>query len=140
MTPVKRSMLPPLAALFLLATASAWGAAERMKGGQWEMTSLVHGHSQTSTHCVTPEELKAVNGTPAELRAFLEGTTTAAHCKVESLKMEGNKVYYTTTCSKTSTDSTTTYHGDHFEMVMETKGGGDGATRQVKARRLGACP
>jgi Protein of unknown function (DUF3617) len=140
MTPVKRSILPALAAaLLLLATSSAWGA-ERMKGGQWEMTSLVRGHSQTSAHCVTPEELKAVNGTPAEFRAFIEKTTTAAHCKVENLKMEGDTVSYTTACAKTSIDSTTTYHGDHFEMVMETQGGGDSANRQVKARRLGTCP
>jgi hypothetical protein len=54
--------------------------------------------------------------------------------------MEGDTVSYTTACAKTSIDSTTTYHGDHFEMVMETQGGGDGATRQVKARRLGTCP
>jgi membrane-bound ClpP family serine protease len=128
-----------LAALLLLATPSAWGA-ERMQGGQWEMTSLVRGHSQTSAHCVTPEELKAVNGSPAELRAFLEETTKAAHCKVENLKMEGNIVSYTTACATSSIDSTTTYHGDHFEMVMETKGGGDSAKRLVKARRLGACP
>jgi hypothetical protein len=139
MTPVKRSILLSLAALLLLATPSAWGA-ERMKDGQWEMTSLVRGHSQTSTHCVTPEELKAVNGTPAEFRAFIEGTTKAAHCTVENLKMEGNTVSYTSTCAKISTDSTTTYHGDHFEMVMDTKGGAHSATRQIKARRLGACP
>ena len=139
MTSVKRSTLLSLAALLLLATPSAWGA-ERMQGGQWEMTSLVRGHSQTSTHCVTSDELKAVNGTPAEFRAFIEGTTTAAHCKVENLKMEGNTVSFTTACAKTSIDSTTTYHGDHYEMVMNTKGGGDSATRQVKAHRLGACP
>jgi hypothetical protein len=139
MTTMQRSILPSLAALLLLAPPSAWGA-ERMQGGQWEMTSLVRGHSQTSTHCVTPEELKAVNGTPTEFRAFIEGTTTAAHCKVENLKMEGNTVSYTSTCAKTSIDSTTTYHGDHFEMVMDTKVGGDSATRQIKAHRLGACP
>src|SRR5947199_2947945 len=115
MPPLKRSNLLSLAALLLLATPAAWGA-ERMKGGQWEMTSLVRGHSQTSTHCVTPDELKAVNGTPAEFRAFIEGTTTAAHCKVENLKMEGNTVSYTATCAKTSMDSTTTFHGDHYEM------------------------
>lgn len=131
--------LPSLAALLLLATPSAW-AAERMQVGQWEMTSLVRGHSQTSTHCVTAQEAKAVNGSPADLRAFLEETTQAAHCKVENLKMEGNTVSFTTVCAKTSLDSTTTYHGDHFEVVMNTKGGGDSAMRTVKARRLGACP
>src|ERR1700710_499352 len=55
MISVKRSTLLSLAALLLLATPSAWGA-ERMQGGQWEMTSLVRGHSQTSTHCVTSDE------------------------------------------------------------------------------------
>jgi hypothetical protein len=139
MTPEKRSILLSLAALLLLATPSAWGA-ERMKGGQWEMTTLVRGHSQTSTHCVTPEELKAVNGTPAELRAFIEETTKAAHCTVENLKMEGNTVSFTSACGKTSVDSTTTYHGDHYEMVMNSKGGAGSTARQVKARRLGACP
>ncbi len=131
--------LPSLAALLLLATPAAWGA-ERMQAGQWEMTSLVRGHSQTSTHCVTAQEAKAVNGTPADFRAFIEETTQAAHCKVENLKMEGNTVSYITACAQASIDSTTTYHGDHFELVMNTKGGGDSAKRQVKAHRLGACP
>jgi hypothetical protein len=128
-----------LAALLQFAIPSAWGA-ERMQVGQREMTSLVRGHSQTSTHCVTAQEAKAVNGSPAELRAFLEETTQAAHCKVANLKMEGNTVSFTTACATTSVDSTTIYNGDHFEVVMNTKGGGDSAMRTVKARRLGACP
>ena len=131
-------ILLPLAALLLLATPAAWGA-ERMQPGQWEMTSLVRGHSQTSTHCVGAQEAKAVNGSPADMRAFLVETTKASHCKVENLKMEGDTVSFTTVCAKTSLDSTTTYHGDHFEVVMNTKEGGDSALRTVKARRLGAC-
>jgi Zn/Cd-binding protein ZinT len=139
MTSMQRSILPSLAALLLLATVPAWGA-ERMKGGQWESTAVVRGHSRTSTHCVTPGELKAVNGTSAEFRAYIEETTKAAKCKVENLKIDGNTVSFTTACAKTSVDSTTTYHGDHLETVMNTKGGSDSVTRQVKARWLGACP
>ena len=128
-----------LMALTLVSAPSAW-AAERMKSGQWEMTSEYVGKPRVSTQCVTPNDVKAVNGTPAELRAYIEKTTNAATCKVQNFKMEGDTVSYTSTCSEASSDSTTTYHGDSFEMVITSRAGGKEQIRHMKARRLGACP
>jgi hypothetical protein len=140
MKKLNRSTLLSLAGfLLLIAAPSAW-AAERMKSGQWEMTTMDGSRSRTATHCVTPEELKAANGTPAELRAYIEQGTKAANCTVQNFKIEGNTVSYTSACKGTSTDSTTTYHGDSFEMTMASKSAARSTTRQVKARRLGACP
>jgi hypothetical protein len=140
MKKLNRSTLLSLAALLLLVAApSAW-AAERMKSGQWEMTTVDGSRSRTVTHCVTPEESKAVNGTAAELRAYIEQGTKAANCTVQNFKMQGDTVSYTSACKGTSTDSTTTYHGDSYEMAMASKSAARSTTRQVKARRLGACP
>jgi hypothetical protein len=137
---LNRSTLLSLAALLLLIAASSAWAAERMKSGQWEMTTMDGSRSRTATHCVTPEELKVANGTPAELRADIERITKAANCTVQNFKMQGDTVSYTSACKGTSTDSTTTYHGDSFEMTMSSKSAARSTTRQVKARRLGACP
>ncbi|MGA9798088.1 MAG: DUF3617 family protein [Terriglobales bacterium] len=127
-----------LATLILLVATSAQ-AAERMKSGQWENTFTAAGQSRTSSKCVTPQEVKAINGTPAEVRAEVEEKSAAGSCSVENFKMEGDVVSYTTNCAGTSTTETTSYHGDTFEMVMSTKGAPDNATAHAKGRRLGAC-
>jgi hypothetical protein len=127
-----------LAALILI-VAPSLKAAERMKSGQWELTFTAAGQSHTSTKCATPEEVKAINGTPAEVRAEVEEKTKAGNCSVENFKMEGDVVSYTTNCAGTSTTETTSYHGDTFEMVMSTKEAPDGATAHAKGRRLGVC-
>jgi hypothetical protein len=136
---LNKAALLSLVALTLIAAPSAW-AADRMKSGQWEMTTTARGKAHTSTHCVAPQEVKDINGTPAELRAFIEKTTTAAHCTVQNFKTQGDTVSYTTACMGLSSDSTTSYHGDSYEMVITSKGASKSETRQVKARRLGACP
>jgi hypothetical protein len=130
-------------ALFFIALVSIAApsakAAERMKSGQWEMTFAAAGQSHTSTKCMTPQEVTAINGTPAEVRAEVEEKSKAGNCSVENFKMEGDVVSYTTSCSGTSTTETTSYHGDTFEMVMATKGTPDAATAHAKGRRIGAC-
>jgi hypothetical protein len=127
-----------LVTLILIVAASAQ-AAERMKSGQWELTFTATGQSHTSTKCATPQEVKAINGTPAEVRAEVEEKSAARSCSVENFKMEGDVVSYTTNCAGTSTTETTSYHGDTFEMVMSTKGAPDTATAHAKGRRLGVC-
>ena len=125
-----------LVTLILMFAPSAQ-AAERMKSGQWENTFTAAGQSRTSAKCVTPQEVEAINGTPAEVRAEVEQKSAAGSCSVENFKMEGDVVSYTTNCGGTSTTETTSYHGDTFEMVMSTKG--EPATAQAKGRRLGVC-
>lgn len=131
--------LPLLAAFFLVIVPSAT-AGDRMQSGQWELTSGDAPHSRTSKQCVAPEDVKAINGSLAELRTFIEKPTTAAGCTLQNFRSQGNTFSYTTACAKSSTDSTTTYHGDAYEMEMTTKAGAALTTRHVKARRLGDCP
>jgi hypothetical protein len=138
MKKLNRSTLLSLAALLLLAAApSAW-AAERMKSGQWEMTTMDGSRSRTATHCVTPEELKAANGTPAELRAYIEQGTKAANCTVQNFKVQGDTVSYTSACKGTSTDSTTTsrrlFRND--DGLQERRQIDDPAGESAAARRL----
>lgn len=127
-----------LVTLILIVAPSAL-AAERMKSGQWENTFTAAGQSRTSSKCITPQEVKAINGTPAEVRAEVEEKSKSGNCSVENFKMEGDVVSYTTNCAGTSTTETTTYHGDTFEMVMSTKDAPAEATAHAKGRRLGVC-
>jgi len=127
-----------LVTLMLIAAPTAL-ASERMKSGQWEATFEGNDQSRTSTQCVTAQEVKAINGTPAEVREGIEKTTTAANCTFQNFKMDGDTVSYTTACAGTSVDTTTSYHGDSYEMVMLSKGVAGAQTRRVKARRLGPC-
>lgn len=127
-----------LATLVPIAATSTL-AAERMKPGQWELTVTEGSRTHTNTDCITPEKVKAVNGSPEEVRAEIEAHAAAMNCTVQDFKMEGDTVSYTTACSSFSMENTISYHGDAMETEMKMKGPG-GASRKVKARRLGACP
>jgi hypothetical protein len=124
---------------FLAIIAPSAVAEERMQAGQWELTVTEGSKTHTSTECVTPEKVKAINGTPDELRAEIEGRAAAMNCTVQNFKMQGDTVSYTTACTTFSMDNITSYHGDAMETVTTMKGSG-GPSRKVKARRLGACP
>lgn len=114
-------------------------ASERMKAGQWELTITEGGHSHTTAECETEEKVKAANGTPNEVRAAVEQRAAAMNCTIKNFKMEGDTVSYTTACTTFSMDNKISYHGDSMETETTMKGSG-GASRKVKARRLGACP
>ena len=114
-------------------------AAERMKAGQWELTITEGGHSHTTTECDTEEKVKAANGTPEEVRTAVEQRAAAMNCTIKNFKMDGDTVSYTTACTTFSMDNKISYHGDSMETETTMKGSG-GASRIVKARRLGACP
>ena len=120
-------------ALLLSIEAESALAAERMQGGQWELTGSFAGKQGTTTYCPSSQELKAVNGTPADVRADVERTTAAAKCKVQNFKMSGNSVTYTSVCPGSTNDFTTTYHGDSFEVVMNPRTGDAKPSQRSKA-------
>ena len=119
----------------LVASPVAW-SAERMKSGKWEMTNSGRGSTRVSTACVTPQSANDVNGTPAEVRAYVEKTSAAASCTVQNFKVQGDSISYSMTCRGVPMDSTTIYHGDAYEMTMSSKGA---ETGRVAAKRVGAC-
>ena len=124
----------------ILVASPAALSAERMKSGKWEMTPTGGGPSHSSTQCITPQYVADMNGTPAELRAFVEKTSVAAKCTVQNFKMQGDTVSYALVCAGTTMDTTTVYHGDSYEVVMtSTAAGRAPKTSRVTAKRVGAC-
>ena len=124
-----------LAVAIVVSSRAAW-SAERMKSGKWEMTNSGRGQSRVSTACVTPQSANDVNGTPAEMRAFVEKTSAAANCTIQYFNVKGDTISYGMTCSGVPVESTTIYHGDAYEMTMSSKGV---ETGRVTAKRIGAC-
>ena len=125
---------------FILIAAPFLRATERMKSGQWEVSITENGQAHTNTHCDTEDQVKGTNGSPEEVRTSLEKSATGIHCTIKDFKMENDTISYTYVCPGRSTASTTTYHGDTYESVVTSKIAGEEHTRQLKGRRLGACP
>jgi hypothetical protein len=116
-------------------------AAERMRAGQWEITSTSDGQSRTNTHCDSAARVKDANGSAEEVQASLEKGAAKLHCTVEDLKVGTDSISYRYVCPQTTTTSVTTYHGDTFDSQVTSKGaaGGEHASHTT-GRRLGECP
>jgi hypothetical protein len=129
-----------LISLTLLATPSLQ-AAERTKVGQWEFKSTVTGEAeQTRTYCITPSEVKGINGDAQTDLDFLEKGAAPRHCTIKDFKLEGNTLSYTKVCAGYTFSDRTTYSGDSSEGVLTTKmDGKDAVVTHMKGRRLGAC-
>ena len=124
-----------LVVAIFVASPAAW-SAERMKSGKWEMTNSGGGSSRASSACVTPQSANDVNGTPAEVRTYVEKTAAATNCTVQDFKVQGDTISYSMTCRGVPMESTTKYHGDAYEMTMFSKGA---ETGRVTAKWVGAC-
>lgn len=136
-----RNAVAPLPLALALALMGGHAdAAERMKSGQWEVSVTESGQTHVSTQCDSPEKVAGTNGTAAEVRASLEKSAASLHCTIQGFKLEGDTISYTYACPGRSTTSTTSYHGDTYESEVTSKSGGREDTRQIKGRRLGACP
>jgi hypothetical protein len=124
-----------------LAAAPSLQAAERTKVGQWEFTSTVNGEVKTRTYCITPAQVKGINGDAQADHDFLEKGAAARHCAIKDFKLEGNTLSYTQVCAGYTFSDKTTYSGDSSEGVLTTKMDGKAAvTTYMKGRRLGTCP
>jgi hypothetical protein len=128
-----------LTVLTLTATPSLQ-AAERTNVGQWEFTSTVNGEAKTRTYCITPAQVKGINGDAQADHDFLEKGAAARHCTIKDFKLEGNTLSYTQACAGYTFSDRTTYSGDSSEGVLTTKmEGKEAIITHMKGRRLGAC-
>lgn len=116
--------------------AAASFAADRVKAGNWEMRVTLPGaKSAVNTHCITADEARQINGDVATLRKYVETSTAEklqGRCTVKSVVAKDNQTIVTIACGKTEVTSTTTYHGDHYEVSSST-----GMT--MTGKRIGDC-
>jgi hypothetical protein len=122
------------------AAASPLLAQDRIRPGQYEITTTKNGRTTVVPHCFTAADAKSSNGDAQSLKERIEKSAAARKCTTTDFKLVGDVVSFTTTCSGVSVSSTTTYHADSFETVMTTKSATGVTTTRVKARRLGDCP
>src|ERR1700687_5144044 len=105
-----------------LVGVASLGAAERMRTGQWEVTSTSNGRARSFKNCVAAAEAGAVNGDAKTVKAHFEKLVPAQR-KFTEYKVEGNSVSSVMTCDSTTVRSVTTYHGDSYQSDSTTKTG-----------------
>ncbi len=129
-----------LISLALSTVSSPLSAADRLRVGQWEVTSTGGGRTKTFKNCVSAAEAAATNGDAKGSRAYME-KLVPAQCAFTEYKVDGNSVSSVMTCGSTTVRSLTTYHGDAYESDSKTKTGAAAeVASHIKARRLGDCP
>ena len=126
-------------AIALTMSAAALFAADRMRTGQWEVTSTSNGKARTFKNCVGAEEAGAVNGDAKPSRAYTEKLT--GQCKFTEYKVDGNTVTSVMTCGGSTVRAITTFKGDSYQSDSTTKtGSGPEVISHISAKRIGACP
>ena len=129
-----------VAVVTLAPAASPLFAADRVRTGQWEVTSTSNGRARTFKNCVRAEEAAAANGDAKAGRAYNE-KLLAGQCTFTDYRVEGNSVSSVMTCGKTTVRTTTTYRGDNYQSDSNTKtGGAPEVVTHISAKRLGDCP
>lgn len=124
----------------LAMAAASLGATERMRIGQWEVTSTSGGRARTIKNCVGAAEAGAANGDAKTGEAYMK-KMLPEQCKFTEYKVEGNSVSSTVTCGSTTVRSTTTYHGDSYQSDSTTKTGSKPeVVSHIDAKRVGDCP
>jgi hypothetical protein len=126
-------------AIALTMSAASLFAADRVRTGQWEVTSTNDGKARIFKSCLRAEEASAVNGDAKGSRAYLEKLT--GQCKFSDYKVEGNTISTVMTCGGSTVRTTTTYHGDSYQSDATTKtGSAPEVISHITAKRLGDCP
>lgn len=127
-------------AIALVVTPSLLTASDRVRMGQWEVTSTSNGKARTFKSCVQADEATAVNGDAKASKAYTE-KLLAGHCTFTDYKVSGNSISSVMSCGATIVRSTTTYHGDRYESDSTTRtGNASEVTSHIDAKRLGDCP
>jgi hypothetical protein len=137
---LKRTLLLTSACGLLLA-ASPLRAADRMAAGKWEFTMTGQGESRTFSQCMMPDQANEVNGDTKTARAYAE-KKAKGRCTIKSYDIQGDTVKYSLACGDRTIDSTTTFHGGNASegVLKTTTADGKVDTKNIKARRVGACP
>ena len=139
MKTITRTRSAVLGIVIALTMSAALFAADRMRTGQWEVTSTNNGKARTFKNCVGAEEAGAANGDAKTSRAYTEKLT--GQCKFTDYKVEGNTVTSVMTCGGSTVRTTTTYHGDSYQSDSTTKtASGTEVASHINAKRIGDCP
>lgn len=127
-------------AIALVVAPNFLTAADRVRIGQWEVTTTSEGRARTFKSCVKTDEAAAVNGDAKASKAYTE-KLLPGQCTFTEYKVNGNSVSSVMTCGATTVRSTTTYHGDRYESDSTTKtGSAKEVASHIDAKRLGDCP
>ncbi|MEP7305248.1 MAG: DUF3617 family protein [Acidobacteriota bacterium] len=129
--------LTTLSALVLIGIAVSAQGADRMRAGQWIGTTIAGGKTFSTSQCVSQSDAAGMNGDAKAVQAYLETIIPPEICQISNVKVDGNQVVYTASCSgaggvKTVKTVTTLYHGDSSE-------GTDSAGSKTQAKLTGAC-
>jgi Protein of unknown function (DUF3617) len=140
--PTKRIVLISLLSSLIAVAALPLLAADRQIPGQYEFTVTADGKTQVSTHCVTPDDAKAVNADAKAGREYAEKATKGA-CSVTTYEVKGDTVSYSMACGDSVRTNSTKYHGDTFDgdTTYTFPGQGKRMVRvvRIKAKRIGVC-
>lgn len=128
-------------ALALAFAAAPLSASERLRAGQWEITTTYgKGEPRTVKVCVGAEEAASLNGDERAARAYAEKQGVHG-CKIVEYKLNGASASYVITCEDVILRASATYHGDTYEGERGTKRGAQPEQlSHFKAKRLGNCP
>lgn len=141
--PNKRTLLLSLLSGLIASATLPVLAADRQTPGLYEFTVTTDGKTQTSTHCVTPDDAKTVNADVRAGREYAEKTMKGTPCSVTTYEVKGDSVSISITCGDSVRTSSTTYHGDTFEgdntYTYTAQGKRTVHVTHIKAKRIGVC-
>ena len=131
MNPNLRLLAPAM--LVLACAATPVSAADRMRAGQWDGTTLAGGRTFQTSNCISQGDADAMNGDAKAVQEFLEKSIPPSICQITDLKAQGSVVVYTASCGDHAPKVlTTTYHGDSFE-------GSDNTGTKTEGKLVGPC-
>ena len=127
--------------LVLTFAAAPLSAADRLRAGQWEITTTRPNRPTTTVkYCVGAEEATSINGDEKAGRDYSE-KKSGKGCKMNEFKLNGLSASYGMTCAGMTIRSSITYHGDSYEGEQVVKPAeGPELVSHFKAKRLGNCP
>jgi hypothetical protein len=138
----KRTLLISFLSCLIATAALPLLAADRQTPGQYEFAVTTDGKTQASTHCVTPDDAKAVNADAKAGREYAEKATKGA-CSVTTYEVKGDTVSLTMACGDGGRTSIVTYHGDTFDgdttYTFMVQGKRVVRVSHIKAKRVGVC-
>jgi len=131
-----------LTLLALIIPGAAWlRAAERMRTGLWEITSLHNGKPAgvVANTCYTPAMVEFANASANTIRESTERNAARRGCTIKDFKVDGNHISMVRICGAKSAEISSTYSGDTFETIDTSTGGGAATVMHMKGRRIGDC-
>jgi hypothetical protein len=108
-------------------------AADRVRPGQWEGTTVASGRTFPSSSCLSQADANAMNGDTNSVQGYLEKIIPAGSCKLANVKVDGDKIVYSALCpGQPPRVITTIYHGTSSE-------GSDSSGSKSEGKLVGPC-